>query len=158
MKLVNIQFENNLCVRGENIVIPLLQFVLGRTFQVLYQVSSILTKQLIYFCNYNPNDLFESFVDALDGLATQKTQMEQKFLDFEAKLKSSFNQLLSTFNQLLCRKDTVMQFGDKFIRKEQQEISTHFTKTKEPFNWLERSFAKESQSFSSPKLQQRRRW
>ena len=43
----------------------------------------------IFFCKSNPGDLVESFIDAVEGLATQsKVQMEWKFLEVETAIKS----------------------------------------------------------------------
>ena len=40
-------------------------------------------------CNSKPRDLVESFIDAVEGLATQsKAQMKLKFLEVETTIKS----------------------------------------------------------------------
>ena len=44
----------------------------------------------IFLCNSNPRDLVESFIDAVEGLATQsKAQMKLKFLEKKQQSKVS---------------------------------------------------------------------
>ena len=43
----------------------------------------------IFLCNSNPRDSVESFIDAVEGLATQsKGQMKLKFLEVETTIKT----------------------------------------------------------------------
>ena len=45
-------------------------------------ISSNRIAMPMFLCNFNPRDLVESFIDAVEGLATQsKTQMKLKFLE-----------------------------------------------------------------------------
>ena len=54
-------------------------------------ISSNLIEQPTFLCNSMPAASVESFVDALDGLATQsKAQIELKFLEIETKLNQTF--------------------------------------------------------------------
>ena len=53
-----------------------------------------------FLCNSSPHDSIESFIDALEGLATQsKTQMKLKFLEVETAIKSKLTTTLETLNE-----------------------------------------------------------
>ena len=46
----------------------------------------------IFLCISNPRDLVESFIDAVEGLATQsKAQMKLKLLEIETAIKSKLS-------------------------------------------------------------------
>ena len=58
----------------------------------------------IFLCNSNPRDLVESFIDAVEGLATQsKAQMKLKFLEIETAIKSKLTRTLESLNERRCR-------------------------------------------------------
>ena len=60
---------------------------------IFVSVSSNMIKESILLCNSNPRDLVESFVDDLDGLATQsKAQLKVKISKIETSVKSKHNQ------------------------------------------------------------------
>ena len=64
----------------------------------------------------------ESFVDALDGLATQsKAKMTLKFLKIETSVQSKLNQSFSALNQHRCRKEPVLESKDGCIEEEKEE-------------------------------------
>ena len=70
-----------------------------------------MVEQPIFLCNSNPGVLVVSFVDVLDGLATQSiTQMKLKVLEIETSVKSKLNQIFSTLNRRRCRKEPVLEF------------------------------------------------
>ena len=78
----------------------------------------------------------ESFVDVLDGLATEsKVQMQLKFLEIETSVNSELNQVFYALNQYRCRKEPVMEIGDGCIDKKGKDVFTQFLKTRnnQPF-------------------------
>ena len=85
-------------------------------------------EQTICFCISNPAALVESFVDALDGLATErKAQVNLKFLEIETNVKSKLNHFFFAVNQSRCRKEPVLDFEDECIeeeKEEEQDVST----------------------------------
>ena len=44
---------------------------IGKHVPISVSISSNRTANPIFFCNCNPRDLVESFIDAVEGLATQ---------------------------------------------------------------------------------------
>ena len=70
------------------------------------------------FMQFQPVALFESFVDALDGLATwSKAQMTLNVLEIETSVQRKLNQLFSALNQRRCREEPVLQFEDECIEE-----------------------------------------
>ena len=70
---------------------------IGALFPISLSISSYLIEQPIVLCKSNPAALVGSFVDALDGLATQsKMQLKIKFLEIETSVNSKLNQVLSS--------------------------------------------------------------
>ena len=58
----------------------------------------------IFLCNSNPRGMVESFIDAVDGLATQsKAQMKLNFLEVKAAIKSKLARTLESLNEHRCR-------------------------------------------------------
>ena len=92
--------------------------------------SSNLIEQPIFSCNSNLAALDESFIDALDGLATQsKEQINLKFLEIETSVKTKLNQNFSTLNQCRCRKEPPLEFEEACIGEKEQGVSTQFLET-----------------------------
>ena len=75
-------------------------------------ISSNLTEDPMFLCHSNPKDwkdLADSFVDALDGSATQsEAETKLKFLKDETSVKSKHNQKFSTLIQSRCRKEPLI--------------------------------------------------
>ena len=91
---------NNLAVFDfESICIPEEKFKntktttwIGKHVPISVSISSNLIAKPRFLCNSNPRDLVESFIDAVEGLATQsKTQMKLKFLEVETTIKSKLS-------------------------------------------------------------------
>ena len=62
---------------------------IGKHVPSSVSISSNLIVKPIFLCNSNPRDLVESFIDAVEGLATQsKAQMKLNFLEIETAIKS----------------------------------------------------------------------
>ena len=58
----------------------------------------------LFLCHSNPRDLVESFIDAVEGLATQsKAQMKLKFLETETAIKIKLTQTPESLNGRRCR-------------------------------------------------------
>ena len=83
----------------------------------------------IFLCNFNPRDLVESFIDAVEGLSTQsKAQMKLKFLEVETAIKSKLTRTLESLNECRCRNQRVFEFKDQCFEdgNEEKDASTHF--------------------------------
>ena len=93
--------------------------------------STILIEQPVFSCNSNHGDLVKSFVDALDGLATQiKALMKLKILEIETSVEGKLSHFFSALNQSRCRKEPVLEFEDECIEKdEEQDVSPQFLQT-----------------------------
>ena len=90
--------------------------------------SNLITKPL-FLCNSNPRDLVESFIDAVEGLATQsKAQMKLKFLEVETTIKSRLTRTLESLNERRCRNQRVFEFEDHCFEddNEEKDASTQF--------------------------------
>ena len=92
-------------------------------------MSSNLIAKPIFLCNSNPRDLVESFIDAVEGLATQsKTQMKLKFLEIETAIKSKLTRTLESLNERRCRNQSVFDFEDHCFEddNEEKDAATQF--------------------------------
>ena len=82
-----------------------------------------------FLCNSNPRDLVESFIDAVEGLATQsKAQMKLNFLEVETAIKSNLTRTLESLNERRCRNQRVFEFKDHCFEddNEEKDASTQF--------------------------------
>ena len=73
--------------------------------------------------------MVESFIDAVEGLATQsKAQMKLKFLEIETAIKSKLTRTLESLNERRCRNQRVFDFEDHCFEDENEEkdASTQF--------------------------------
>ena len=96
---------------------------------ILVSISSNLTARPIFLCNFNPRDLVESFIDTVEGLATQsKTQMKLKFLEIETAIKSKLTRNLESLNERRYRNQRVFEFKDHCFEdnNEEKDASTQF--------------------------------
>ena len=96
---------------------------IGKHVPISFSISSNLIAKPIFLCNSNPRDLVESFIDAVEGLATQsKAQMKKKFLEIEAAIKSRLTRTLESLNQ------RVFEFKDYCFEDDNKEkdASTQF--------------------------------
>ena len=83
----------------------------------------------IFLCNSTPRDLVESFIDAVEGLATQsKAQMKLKFLEIETAIKSRLTRTLESLNERRCRNQRVFEFEYHCFEDDNEEknASTQF--------------------------------
>ena len=83
----------------------------------------------MFLCNSNPRDLVESFIDAVEGLATKsKAQMKLKFVEVETAIKSKLTRTLESLNERRYRNQRVFEFEDHCFEddNEENDASTHF--------------------------------
>ena len=83
----------------------------------------------IFLCNSNPRDLVESFIDAIEGLATQsKSQMKLKFLEVETAIKSKLTRTPESLIERRCSNQRVFGFEDQCFEDDNEDkgASTHF--------------------------------
>ena len=92
-------------------------------------MSSNLIAKPLFLCNCNPRDLVESFIDAVESLATQgKTQMKLKLLEMKTAIKSKLTRTLESLNEHRCRNQRVLEFEDHCFEGDNEErvASTQF--------------------------------
>ena len=118
---------NNLAVFDfESICIPEEEFKnsetttwIGKHVPISVSISSTLITMPIFLCNSNPRDLFEPFIDAVEGLATQrKAQMKLNFLEAETAIKSKLTQTLQSLNERRRRNPRVFYFEDQCFEED----------------------------------------
>ena len=128
---------NNLTVFDfESICIPEEKFKstetttwIGKHVPISVSISSNLITMPIFLCNSNPRDLVESFIDAVEGLATQsKTQMKLKIQSIETAIKSKLSLTLEFLNEHRCRNQRCFEFEDHCFDddNEEKDASTQF--------------------------------
>ena len=128
---------NNLAVFDiESICIPEEKFKnteattwIGKHVPISVSISSNLIAEPLFLCNSNPRDLVESFIDAVEGLATKtKTQMKLKFLEVETAIKSKLTRTLESLNERRYRNQRVFEFEDQCFEddNEEKDASTQF--------------------------------
>ena len=102
---------------------------IGKHVPISVSISSNLTPIPIFLSNSNPRDLVESFIDAVEGLATQsKAQMILKFLEIETAFKSKLTRTLQSLNQRRRPNQRVFEFEDPCFDddNEDKDASTQF--------------------------------
>ena len=102
---------------------------IGKRVPISVSISSNLIAKPIFFCNSNPRDLVESFIDAVEGLATQsKAQMKLKLLEKETAIKSKLTRTLESLNEGRYRNQRVFEFEDLCFEddNEEKDASTQF--------------------------------
>ena len=85
----------------------------------------------MFLCNSNPRYLVESFIHAVEGLATKsKAQMKLKFLEVETAIKGKLTQTLESLNErrCRCRNQRVFESEDHCFEddNEEKDASTQF--------------------------------
>ena len=101
---------------------------IGKHVPIPVSISSNLIAMPIILCSSNPRDLVESFIDAVEGSATQsKAQMKLKFLEIETAIKSKLTRTLETLNERRCRNQRVSEFENHCFEDDNEEkvASTH---------------------------------
>ena len=121
----------------ESICIPVEKFKntetttwIGKHVPISVSISSNLKAEPLFLCNSNPRDLVESFIDAVEGLATQsKAQMKMKFPEVETAIKSKLTRNLESLNERRYRNRRVFEFEDHCFEddNEEKDASTQFS-------------------------------
>ena len=102
---------------------------IGKHVPISVSISSNLIAEPIFLCNSNPRDLVGSFIDAVEGLATQsKALTKLKFLEVETTIKSKLTRTLESLNERRCRSQRVFEFEDHCfeVDNEEKDASTQF--------------------------------
>ena len=102
---------------------------IGKHVPISVSISSNPIAKPIFLCNSNPRDLVESFIDAVEGLATQsQAQMKLKFLEIETAIKRKLTRTLESLNERRCRNQRVFEFEDHCFEddNEEKDASTQF--------------------------------
>ena len=94
---------------------------IGKHVPMSVSISSNLIAEPLFLCNSNPRDLVESFIDAVEGLATQsKAQTRLKFPEIETAIKSKLTRTLETLNERRCRNQRVFEFEDHCFEEDNE--------------------------------------
>ena len=121
-------FES-ICIPEEKFINTVTTTWIGEHVPISVSTSSNLIAKPKFLCNSNPRDLVESFLDAVEGLATQsKAQMKLKFLEIETAIKSKLTRTLESLNERRCRNQRVFDFEDHCFEdaNEEKDASTQF--------------------------------
>ena len=100
--------------------------MIGKHVPISVSISSNLIAKPIFLYNSNPRDLVESFIDAVEGLATQsKAQTKLKFLEIETAIESKLTRTLESPDERR-RNQRVFDFEDHCFENdnEQKDAST----------------------------------
>ena len=122
-------FES-ICIPEEKIKNTETTTWIGKHVPRSVSISSNLLAMPIFLCNSNPRNLVESFIDAVEGLATQsKAQMKLKFQEIETAIKSKLTRTLESLNERRCRNQRVFEFEDHCFEDDNEEkgASTQFS-------------------------------
>ena len=121
-------FES-ICIPEEKFKITETTTWIGKHVPISVSISSNLIDKPLFFCSSNPRNLVESFINAVEGLATQnKAQMKLKFLEVETAVKSNLTRTLESPNEGRCRNQRVFEFEDRCFEDDNEEkaASTQF--------------------------------
>ena len=102
---------------------------IGKHVPISVSMSSNLIAMPIFLCNSNLRDLFESFLDSVEGLATQsKAQIKMKFLEVETAIKSKLTRTVEFLSKRRCRNQRLFEFEDEFSEDDngEKDASTQF--------------------------------
>ena len=113
--LINLAISDfeSICISEENFKNTETTAWIGKHYPISVSISSNLIATLIFLCSSNPRNLVASFIDVVDGLATQKkAQMKLKILEAETAIKSTLTRTLESLNERRCRNQRVFEFQD----------------------------------------------
>ena len=95
---------------------------IGKHVPVSVSMSSNLIAMPKVLWISNPRGLLESFLDAVEGLATKsKTHMKLKFLEGETAIKIRLTRTLESLNERRCRNQRVFEFEDQCFEDDNEE-------------------------------------
>ena len=118
-----------ICIPEENFKNTETATWIGKHVPMSVSISSNLIAKPIFLCSSDPRDLVESFIDAVEGLATKsKAQMKLKFLELETAIKSKLTRTLESLNERRYRNQRVFEFEDHCFEddNEEKDVSTQF--------------------------------
>ena len=121
-------FES-ICIPEENFKNTETTTWIGKHVPISVSISSNLIAKPIFLCNSNARDLVESFIDAVEGLATQsKAQMKLNYLEIETAIKSKMTRILESLNERRYLNQRVFEFKDHCFEddNEEENASTQF--------------------------------
>ena len=102
---------------------------IGKHVPISVSISSNLIAESKFLCNSDPRNLVESFIEAVEGLATQsKAQMKLNFLEIEIAIKGKLTRTLESLNERRCRNQRFIEFEDHCFEddNEEKDASTQF--------------------------------
>ena len=95
---------------------------IGKHVPISVSISSNLIAMPIFPFNSNQRDLVESFIDAVEGIATQsEAQMKLNFLEVDTAIKTKLTRTLEPLNERRCRKQQVFEFKDHCFEDDNEE-------------------------------------
>ena len=121
-------FES-ICISEEKFKNTEMTTWIGKHVPISASIFSNLIAEPLFLCNSNPRDLVESFIDAVEGLATKsKAQMKLNFLEVETATKSKLTLALESLNERRYRNQRVFEFEDHSFEddNEEKDASTQF--------------------------------
>ena len=120
-KLAVFDFES-ICIPEEKFKNTETKTWIGKHVPISLSISSNLIAKPIFLSNSNPRDLVESFIDAVEGLATQsKAQMKWKSLEIETAIKSKLTRTLESLNERRYRNQRVFEFNGHCFEDDNEE-------------------------------------
>ena len=100
---------------------------IGKHVPISVSISSNLIAMPKFLCKFNPRNLVESFIDAVESLATQsKVEMKLNFLEKETAIKSKPTRTLESLNERLCLNQRVFEDHCFEDDNEEKDASTQF--------------------------------
>ena len=95
---------------------------IGRHVPRPNSISSNLIAMPRFLGSFNPRELVETFIDAVEGLATQsKAQMLLKNLEVETAIKSKLIRTLESLKEHRCRNQRVLELEDQCFEDDTEE-------------------------------------
>ena len=102
---------------------------IGKHVPISVSITSNLIAMPIFLCNSNSRDLVESFIDAVEGLATQsKAQLNLKLPEVETAIESKLTRTLESLNERRYRNQRAFEFEDQCLEddRDEKDASTQF--------------------------------
>ena len=119
--LVVFDFES-ICIPDEKFKNTKTTTWIGKHVPISVSISSNLIAEPIFLCNSNPRDLVESFIDAVEGLATKsKARMKLNFLEVETAIKNKLTGTLESLNERHYRNQRVFEFEDHCFEDDNED-------------------------------------
>ena len=122
-------FES-ICVKEETYKETETTKQIGKHVPISVSISSNLIPEPIFLCNSDPRHLVSSFINALEGLATQsKEQMKLRFIEVETAIKIKISSILEQLNQSHIQQERVIDYDNEEYfndTMEEKELPTQF--------------------------------